>query len=55
MYFGVAFIDKYLKYLIPISLIVLVIIVFRTQKYIWNIDMKDKSLKEKNEWENSHS
>ena len=47
MYFGVAFIDKYLKYLVPISLAVLVVVVFRTQQYIWNIDMKDKSLRGK--------
>lgn len=42
IFFGVGFIEKNLKYLIPISLIGLVIVVFRTQKYIWNIDMADK-------------
>jgi phosphatidylglycerophosphate synthase len=48
IFFGVTFIERYLKYLIPIALIVLVIVVFRTQKYIWNIDMEDKRSRKKN-------
>ena len=42
IFFGTSFIEKYIKFLIPLSLIVLIITVFRTQKYIWNIDMTDK-------------
>lgn len=45
---GIAFIDRYLKYLIPIALFVLTLIIFRTQKYIWDIDMKDKQSRQKN-------
>ena len=48
IFFGVTFIENYLKYLIPISLVVLAIVVFRTQKYIWNIDMEDKRSRKKN-------
>ncbi len=42
IFFGVEFIENKLKYLIAIALIVLVIVIFRTQKYIWSIDMADK-------------
>ncbi len=47
IYFGVTFIDIYVKYLIPISLVVLAIVVFRTQRYIWNIDMEVKHARSK--------
>ncbi len=40
--FGVGVVEKNLKYLIPIALLFLVIVVYRTQKYIWNIDMEEK-------------
>ncbi len=40
--FGTAWLEKSLIYLIPLALSVLVFVVFRTQKYIWNIDMRDK-------------
>ena len=40
--FGIDFFDASIPYLIPISLVVMVIVFFRTQKYIWNIDMRDK-------------
>jgi phosphatidylglycerophosphate synthase len=39
---GVKFIEVSLPYLIPISLVVLALVIFRTQKYIWAIDMRDK-------------
>jgi phosphatidylglycerophosphate synthase len=42
IFFGTRFLETALPYLIPISVIVLGIIVFRTQKYIWGIDMKEK-------------
>jgi phosphatidylglycerophosphate synthase len=41
-FFGPRFLERSLPYLVPLSLIVLGIIVFRTQKYIWQIDRKEK-------------
>ncbi|MBD3305026.1 hypothetical protein GF339_01580 [candidate division KSB3 bacterium] len=40
--FGAMFIDRALPYAIPIALIGLIVIVFRTQRYIWKIDMQEK-------------
>ncbi len=40
--FGPRFLEAALPYLIPLSVLVLGVIVFRTQKYIWNIDMQEK-------------
>jgi phosphatidylglycerophosphate synthase len=40
--FGTDFIEKVLVYILILSIIFLCIVVYRTQKYIWNIDMKDK-------------
>ena len=39
---GIRFIEVSIPYLIPISLIVLALVIFRTQKYVWAIDMHDK-------------
>jgi len=40
--FGVGWIEKILAYLFAASIIVLCIIIYRTQKYIWKIDMTGK-------------
>ncbi|GAK56277.1 putative phosphatidyltransferase [Candidatus Vecturithrix granuli] len=42
IFFGSEFVEKHIQYIIPMVLIVLTIVVFRTQKYIWNIDMNEK-------------
>ncbi len=47
IYFGVTFLERYLKYFIPVSFIILVVVIFRTQEYIWSIDMKDKAARQK--------
>jgi len=43
--FGVGWIEKILVYLFAASIIVLCIIIYRTQKYIWRIDMAEKRSK----------
>ena len=40
--FGTAWIEKALLYVFILTIIALCIIIYRTQKYIWNIDMKNK-------------
>ncbi len=40
--FGVGWIEKILVYLLVISIIVLCIVIYRTQKYIWKMDMVKK-------------
>ncbi len=40
--FGTAWIEKILPYLLAASIILMCIVVFRTQKYIWNMDMTEK-------------
>jgi len=40
--FGVGWIEKILVYLFAGAIIVLCIIIYRTQKYIWKIDMSEK-------------
>jgi len=40
--FGTAFIEKVLIYILLLSVAFLCIVVYRTQKYIWNIDMQNK-------------
>ena len=40
--FGTRWIEPLLPYILGISIVVLGVIVFRTQKYIWAIDMSDK-------------
>ncbi len=46
IFFGTAWIEKLLPYIFALAVIFLCVIVFRTQKYIWNIDMQDKSSRE---------
>ncbi|MHC4159618.1 MAG: CDP-alcohol phosphatidyltransferase family protein [Planctomycetota bacterium] len=41
--FGTGFIEKVLIYILVLSIIFLCVVVYRTQKYIWNIDMQDKA------------
>lgn len=41
--FGTSFIEKVLIYILLLSVAFLCIVIYRTQKYIWNIDMEDKS------------
>ena len=43
--FGVAWIEKIIPYLFIASIIVLAVVVFRSQKYIWKIDMENKKAK----------
>lgn len=40
--FGTRFVQRALPFALPLAGIVLVVVVFRTQKYIWHIDMGDK-------------
>jgi archaetidylinositol phosphate synthase len=40
--FGKGWIEKLLPYILAISLVVVCVVVYRTQKYIWNIDMAEK-------------
>jgi len=42
MIFGTAWLEKILIYLLPVSVIVLCVVVYRTQKYIWKLDMQAK-------------
>ena len=41
--FGTGWIEKALVYILILSIVFLCIVVFRTQKYIWAIDMEEKS------------
>lgn len=41
--FGTGWLEKIIVYVFALTLIVMGIVVYRTQKYIWNIDMADKS------------
>ncbi|MBN1391768.1 MAG: hypothetical protein JW947_03085 [Sedimentisphaerales bacterium] len=43
IFLGTAFIEKILVYILVLSVLLLCFIVYRTQKYIWNIDMKNKA------------
>ena len=40
--FGAEFVEKALPFVLAIGLVVLVVVVYRTQKYVWRIDMNDK-------------
>jgi len=40
--FGTGFIEKVLIYILVLSLVFLGIVVYRTQKYIWGVDMQNK-------------
>ena len=41
--FGTGWIEKILVYIFAVVLITMGIVVYRTQKYIWNIDKADKN------------
>jgi phosphatidylglycerophosphate synthase len=43
IFFGTKWIEKLMLPILIISMLVLFVIVFRTQKYIWKIDMQDKA------------
>jgi archaetidylinositol phosphate synthase len=42
IFFGTGWIEKILAYIFIISLMVLCVVVYRTQKYIWEVDKRDK-------------
>jgi archaetidylinositol phosphate synthase len=43
IFFGTGWLAKILIYVLPISFVVLCTIVYRTQKYIWKLDMRAKN------------
>ncbi len=43
IFFGTAWIEKLLAYILAAAIVLLCVVVFRTQKYIWNTDMKNKA------------
>jgi hypothetical protein len=42
IWFGIGWVEKILVYILIASIAVLCIVVYRTQKYIWKIDMAEK-------------
>lgn len=40
-FFGTGWIEKILVYIFILAILFLCVVVYRTQKYIWNVDMKD--------------
>jgi archaetidylinositol phosphate synthase len=47
IWFGTVWIEKLLIYIIILSVAILCIVIYRTQKYIWQIDMKNKRIDQK--------
>jgi phosphatidylglycerophosphate synthase len=45
MVFGVGFMEKSLPYALSVLFVGLCVVVFRTQKYIWKIDMENKKIR----------
>ncbi|OHB51148.1 MAG: hypothetical protein A2Y10_09215 [Planctomycetes bacterium GWF2_41_51] len=43
IFLGIKWIEKFMLPILIISLVVLCVVIFRTQKYIWKIDMQDKA------------
>ncbi|MCX5638265.1 MAG: hypothetical protein NTX52_11325 [Planctomycetota bacterium] len=43
IWFGIGWIEKILVYILVISIAVLCIVVYRTQRYIWKMDMAEKN------------
>jgi archaetidylinositol phosphate synthase len=43
IWFGTGWIDKLLVYILILAVIMLCVIIYRTQKYIWQVDMRDKN------------
>jgi len=48
IFFGVDSVQKYLLWAIPFLLVGLIVVVYRTQKYIWAVDMADKAARLRN-------
>jgi len=48
IFFGVDSVQKYLFWAIPFLLVGLIVVVYRTQKYIWAVDMADKAARLRN-------
>ena len=44
--FGTAWIEKILPFILFISIAVMCVVVYRTQKYIWNMDMAEKKARD---------
>ena len=42
IWFGTDFLEKSIPYVFPVAVAALCVVVYRTQKYIWAIDMKEK-------------
>ncbi|MCK5173586.1 MAG: hypothetical protein KAR47_09350, partial [Planctomycetes bacterium] len=40
-FFGTGWIEKILVYIFILAILFLCVVVYRTQKYIWNVDMQD--------------
>ncbi len=51
--FGSRFLEAALPYLIPLSVLVLGVIIFRTQKYIWSVDMQEKQARTRKQHANN--
>ncbi|MGA2093677.1 MAG: CDP-alcohol phosphatidyltransferase family protein [Sedimentisphaerales bacterium] len=43
IFFGIGWIEKLLAYILILAVIILCVVVYRTQKYIWQTDMSDKA------------
>jgi phosphatidylglycerophosphate synthase len=43
IWFGTGWIEKLLAYILILTVIILCVVVYRTQKYIWEVDMRDKN------------
>lgn len=46
--FGIAFLEKALIYIFVVFISALCVVIYRTQKYVWNIDMQNKKAEEPN-------
>jgi len=49
--FGTAWLERILPFIFAMIFILMCIVVYRTQKYIWNIDMADKKARDSNRQE----
>lgn len=47
IFFGTGFVEKALPFIPFLSTLVLIVVVYRTQKYIWQIDMEDVKRRQK--------
>ena len=46
IWFGIGWVEKILVYILIVSIAVLCIVVYRTQRYIWKIDMAEKKTRD---------